>query len=152
MEKRRSYTQLRPEDRVVIAGMTQLGASVRAMARALKRSPSTLSRELARNRSPADAAYASQAAHARHTARRVAARPPRKLDPEAVSWGVVRTLLVFRKMPDRRRRVVRRPVKPWSVSCFPGRSTPANTLRCLRQTESRLKGDGSWPTSSPPSG
>lgn len=39
MEKRRSYTQLRPEDRVVIAGMTQLGASVRVMARALKRSP-----------------------------------------------------------------------------------------------------------------
>lgn len=100
MEKRRSYTQLRPEDRVVIAGMTQLGASVRAMARALKRAPSTLSRELARNRSPVDAAYASQAAHARHTARRIAARPPRKLDPDSVSWGVVRTLLDWKWSPQ----------------------------------------------------
>lgn len=100
MEKRRSYTQLRLEDRVVIASLTQLGASVRAMARALKRSPSTLSRELARNRSPADAAYASQAAHARHTARRVAARPPRKLDQDSVSWGVVRTLLDWKGSPQ----------------------------------------------------
>ncbi|MGK2940304.1 MAG: helix-turn-helix domain-containing protein, partial [Immundisolibacter sp.] len=92
METQRSYTQLRPEDRVVIAGMTRLGASVRAMARTLERAPSTISRELARNRSP-DAGYASQAAHALSGARRVAARPPRKLDPHAVSWGVVRTLL-----------------------------------------------------------
>ncbi|MGK2941051.1 MAG: IS30 family transposase, partial [Immundisolibacter sp.] len=99
MEKQRSCTQLRPEDRVVIAGMTQLGASVRAMARTLKRSPSTLSRELARNRSPA-AGYASQAAHALSGARRVAARPPRKLDPHAVSWGVVRTLLDWKWSPQ----------------------------------------------------
>lgn len=53
METQTSYTQLRPEDRVVIAGMTRLGASVRAIARTLDRSPSTISRELARNRSPA---------------------------------------------------------------------------------------------------
>ncbi len=92
MEKRRSYTQLRPEDRVVIAGMTRLGTSVRAMARTLERSPSTISRELARNRGP-DGGYASQAAHALHGARRVAARPPRKLSAHSVSWGVVRTLL-----------------------------------------------------------
>jgi IS30 family transposase len=82
MEKHPSYTHLRPEDRVVIAGMARLGASVRAMARTLERSPSTVSRELARNHSP-DAGHASQAA----------ARPPRKLNTHAVSWGVVRTLL-----------------------------------------------------------
>ena len=52
METPTSYTQLRPGDRVVIAGMTRLGAGVRAIARALERSPSTISRELTRNRSP----------------------------------------------------------------------------------------------------
>ena len=99
MEKQFSYTQLRPEDRVVIAGMTRLGASVRAMARVLERSPSTISRELARNRSPGTA-YASQAAHALHSARRAAARPPRKLGPHSVSWGVVRTLLDWQWSPQ----------------------------------------------------
>ena len=99
MEKQRSYTQLRPEDRVVIAGMMRLGASVRAMARTLYRSPSTISRELARNRRP-DAGYASQAAHERSGARRIAARPPRKLDRHSVFWGVVRTLLDWKWSPQ----------------------------------------------------
>ncbi len=99
MEKQRSYTQLRPEDRVVIAGMTRLGASVRAMARTLERSPSTISRELARNRGP-DGRYASQAAHALLGARRAATRPPRKLDLHSVCWGVVRTLLDWKWSPQ----------------------------------------------------
>ncbi|WP_366949849.1 helix-turn-helix domain-containing protein [Immundisolibacter sp.] len=38
---------MRPEDRVVIAGMTRLGAGTRAIAHALERSPSTINRQLA---------------------------------------------------------------------------------------------------------
>jgi IS30 family transposase len=53
MEKHPSYTHLRPEDRVVIAGMARLGA------RTLERSPSTVSRELARNRGP-DAGFTAK--------------------------------------------------------------------------------------------
>ncbi len=69
------------------------------MARTLERSPAAISRELARNRGP-DGGYARQAAHALQTARRVGARPPRKLDPHSVSWGVVRTLLDWKGSPQ----------------------------------------------------
>lgn len=99
MEKQPSYTQLRPEERVVIAGMARLRASVRAMARTLDRSPSTISRELARNHSP-DTGYSSEAAHGLRTARRAATRPPRKLSAHSVSWGIVRTLLDWKWSPQ----------------------------------------------------
>ncbi len=99
MEKQPSYTQLRPEERVVIAGMARLRASVRAMARTLDRSPSTISRELARNHSP-DTGYTSEAAHGLRTARRAATRPPRKLSAHSVSWGIVRTLLDWKWSPQ----------------------------------------------------
>jgi IS30 family transposase len=99
METRTSYTQLRPEDRIVIAGMTRLGAGVRAIARTLQRSPSTISRELARNRSP-QGGYASPTAQDRSGARRAAARRPRKLDVHSVSFAVVRTLLDWKGSPQ----------------------------------------------------
>ncbi|MEW5787671.1 MAG: helix-turn-helix domain-containing protein, partial [Pseudomonadota bacterium] len=47
MQKRTSYQQLQPEERMTIASLKQQGASVRAMARTLARSPGTISRELA---------------------------------------------------------------------------------------------------------
>ena len=43
------YRQLQPEDRMTMASMNQQGLSARAMARALSRSPSTITRELAGN-------------------------------------------------------------------------------------------------------
>ena len=46
MEDSRTYKQLRPEERLVIASMKLQGASARAMARVLARPPSTVSREL----------------------------------------------------------------------------------------------------------
>src|ERR1700688_167091 len=49
MQKRRTYQQLQPEERMTIASMKQQGSSVRAMARTLGRSASTVSRELTRN-------------------------------------------------------------------------------------------------------
>ena len=49
MQNRLSYQQLQPEDRMTIASMRQQDCSVRAMARTLRRSASTISRELGRN-------------------------------------------------------------------------------------------------------
>nr|WP_281277245.1 helix-turn-helix domain-containing protein [Pseudorhodoferax soli] len=50
------YDHLQPEDRMTIASMLQRKCGVRAIARLLRRAPSTISRELGRN-TAADAAY-----------------------------------------------------------------------------------------------
>jgi hypothetical protein len=49
MNERTRYQQLQPEDRMTMASMHQQGASMRAMARVLGRSTSTISREFGRN-------------------------------------------------------------------------------------------------------
>lgn len=62
------YRQLGEDDRLQIALLQAQGASVRQIAAALDRAPSTVARELKRNRSPAGKylpGYAQQAAHAR---------------------------------------------------------------------------------------
>ena len=61
MQDRISYQQLQPEDRITIASMRQQDCSVRAMARTLQRSASTISRELGRN-TVGDQAYGSHLA------------------------------------------------------------------------------------------
>ncbi|MCF7969364.1 MAG: helix-turn-helix domain-containing protein [Methylococcaceae bacterium] len=66
----KSYTQLQPEERVTLASLHQQAYSVRSMAETLKRSPSTISRELRRNSQ--DGHYGSGVAHA--AVRRVVAR------------------------------------------------------------------------------
>src|SRR2546422_870874 len=97
-EQRRTYEQLRPEERVLIASMKLQGSSTRAIARVLERPPSTISRELRRNRG-ADG-YASHTAQALHAARRTAAKPASKLDVASVAWGVVLTLLSWKWSPQ----------------------------------------------------
>ena len=62
------------------------------MARALGRSPSTITRELERNTLTA-LPYCSRTAQLASVSRRVAARPAGKLDFNSVGWDVVRTLL-----------------------------------------------------------
>lgn len=51
------YRQLNDDEREQIAHMKMNGKSFRAMARKLGRAPSTISRELARNRYPTDGSY-----------------------------------------------------------------------------------------------
>ncbi|KAF1051378.1 MAG: hypothetical protein GAK41_01341 [Burkholderia gladioli] len=51
-------------------------------------SPSTLSRELARN-TQTNGLYCPRVAQAARIARRQAARPPLKLAPDSILWGVV---------------------------------------------------------------
>jgi IS30 family transposase len=93
------YQQLQPEDRMTMASMQQQGRSARAMALVLGRSPSTISRELARN-SMADLPYGSHVAQVASLGRRVAARPVGKLDFAGVGWGVVRTMLDWKWSPQ----------------------------------------------------
>src|SRR6516225_3261117 len=95
--QKRTYQQLQPEERVTIASMKQQGSSVRAMARTLGRSASTVSRELTRNTCSA-VGYASAPAQALSTNRREAARPCPKLHPQSVSWRIVLTLLEWKSL------------------------------------------------------
>lgn len=91
MPDKTSYQQLQPEERLAIASLRLQDVSIRAMARMLGRSPSTVSRELTRNSSPAG--YASVPAEALSAARRSAGRRPAKLCLQSVCWRVVLTLL-----------------------------------------------------------
>ena len=72
MRTKDSDQQLQAEDRMTIASMKQTGASVRAMARTLGRSPGTISRELTRN-SCAQTGYSCRVAQERRSASRLAA-------------------------------------------------------------------------------
>jgi len=49
---KKHYEQLKPEERATLMLMRREGASLRAVARELQRSPSSLSREVARHRDP----------------------------------------------------------------------------------------------------
>ena len=77
MEKKTTYQQLQPEDRIGIASMTQQGWSMRAMALMLGRSPSTNSRERARN-AVGSTAYASHTVQVCSAGRRTTAPTPRR--------------------------------------------------------------------------
>ena len=93
------YRQLQPEDRMTMASMKQQGLSARAMARTLSRSPSTITRELARNTLTA-MPYGSHTAQVASLGRRIAARPAAKLAFDGVGWGVVRTMLDCKWSPQ----------------------------------------------------
>lgn len=69
------YRQLQPEERVTLASLLQQGHSLRSIAKVLERSPSSVSREVARNRSASQSAR--QAALARRSrAKRLPKRMP----------------------------------------------------------------------------
>jgi IS30 family transposase len=92
------YRQLQPEDRMTLASLQQQNYSVRAMARVLHRSPSTISRELSRN---ADSSgYASVQAQKRCQHRRQSARPHPRLHADASLFGVVHHFLLARWSPE----------------------------------------------------
>ena len=84
---------------MTIASMQQRGCSMRAMARMLRRAPSTISRELARNTDP-DMTYGSHVAQQSCRARRRAGRPAAKLDVDSPAWGLVLTLLDWKWSPQ----------------------------------------------------
>jgi IS30 family transposase len=92
------YQQLQPEDRMSIASLRQQGFGVRAIARAIDRSASTVSRELQRN-TEQRTAYASVRAQRMAQTRRRAGRPWPKLYREGRLWLVVKACLSWRWSP-----------------------------------------------------
>jgi IS30 family transposase len=94
----RTYIQLQLEDRVTLASLKQRGFGIRAMARVLDRSASTISRELQCN-STATGRYGS--AHAQQACghRRARARPIRKLHVNSILFCVVEHFLRLRWSP-----------------------------------------------------
>jgi IS30 family transposase len=99
MNQKTQYRQLQPEDRMTMASMRQQGRSVRAMARTLGRSPSTITREFERN-TLGDLPYGSHTAQVAFEGRRVAARRVGKLDFNSVGWASVRTMLDWKWSPQ----------------------------------------------------
>ena len=85
------YTHLRIEDRVTLMLMRQSGHSLRAIASALGRSPSTLSRELRRNRQ--HDCYRCSTAEQMSEQRRRLPRRTRRLHPDSELWQVVVKML-----------------------------------------------------------
>ena len=92
MTQTTQYRQPQPEDRMTLASIKKLRLSVRAMARALSRSPSTITRDLGRN-TLAVLPFGSHTALVACASRRVAARPAGKLDFDSRGCGAARTLL-----------------------------------------------------------
>ena len=92
------YTQLQPEERITLASLHQQGLSQRAIAKLLGRSPSSISRELRRNR--CDRGYASRLAQMAYEQRRIAARPCPKLHADGSLWRVVCDLLTWAWSPQ----------------------------------------------------
>ena len=71
----RKYAHLSAEERATIMIETDRGASLRSIARLLNRSPSTISREVARGCSPAGRYRATQAGRRYRERRRASVRP-----------------------------------------------------------------------------
>lgn len=87
-----SYHELNLEERIAIdIGLIQ-NLSLREIARRLNRSPSTISREVRRNRD-ADGNYTAYDAYQHTKVRRVACRPKRKLVPGSELFLMVKEML-----------------------------------------------------------
>lgn len=84
------YTQITQEERYRIAELRRLGLSIRAIAAELSRSPSTVSREIRRNRRD-DGGYRAHTAGERTRARRRRSRRGVRIAPE--TWREVVRLL-----------------------------------------------------------
>ena len=143
------YTHLQCEERMTLASLRQQGFSLRAIAKSLGRSPSSLSRELTRNSTAAG--YASAPAQAACQQRRIDARPLRKLHADGALWRVVCDLLVWRWSPQQIARTLRRmhPLDPtWHVShetiystiyAYPKGELRRQLIALLRQGKSSRK-------------
>ncbi len=94
-----SYTELSVEERATIQiGRTQ-GFSLRRIACLINRSPSTISRELRRNRG-ACGGYSARLAQQQMQARRQVCRPMRKLLPGSERFELVTHMLRERLSPE----------------------------------------------------
>jgi IS30 family transposase len=145
----RRFRQMQAEKRVALAGMLLQGMTPRAIALALKRSPSTISRELARNSS--GGAYALRGAQANSQVRRLEARPAAKLDPDGPLWPLATHMLGWLWSPQQIARTLRTmwPDKPelhvshetiyTAIYAHPKTELRKDLIACLRQGKSGRK-------------
>jgi IS30 family transposase len=101
-----TYQHLTEEERVLIAHYRHRRYSLRAIARILRRSPSTISREIRRNAYPTDGRYRSSKASSYAKTRRSRARRGSTFRPEV--WSLVRKLLRKKFSPMQISGVLRR--------------------------------------------
>jgi len=95
----RAYTQLTLQERVSLGHMRGAQLSLREIARRLARSPSTIAREVRRNRCPVGPDYDGWAAHPQAIKRRqIACRPTRMAHPTLAAY--VRTKLSATYSPE----------------------------------------------------
>ena len=92
------YQQLQLDERIALSSFQVQGLSIRAMARMLKRSASTISRELARNAPSGQ--YSCTFAQQRYTRRRRHGRPAPKLLITSALFAQVRELLGRKWSPE----------------------------------------------------
>jgi IS30 family transposase len=92
------YHQITSEERYAIAALRRQGYSARAIARDLARAPSTISREVARNRRTHDGGYRAFSACERTSARRRRSRRNERVTAEA--WELVERYLRLDWSPE----------------------------------------------------
>ena len=93
----RKYHQLTSEERYALATLRRQGYTLRGIARALDRAPSTISREIRRNRRR-DGRYRAFTADQRARARRSRSRRNQRIRPS--DWALVLTCLKQRWSPE----------------------------------------------------
>ena len=137
---------MQAEERMALAAMRLQGMSLRAIGTAMKRSPATLSRELARNSRGGD--YASRAAQSSCDERRAKARPAPKLDPDGPLWPLVSHMLGWLWSPQQIAQTLRTmwPDKPelhvshetiyTAIYAHPKGELRKDLIACLRQGKS----------------
>jgi len=94
-----SYTELSVEERATIQIGNAQGFSLRRIGHLINRSPSTISRELRRNRD-AFGSYSARVAQQQMQARRQVCRPMRKLLPGSERFELVAHMLRERLSPE----------------------------------------------------
>ena len=94
-----SYTELSVEERAIIQLSQAQGFTLRGIARLIDRSPSTISRELKRNRG-SSGAYSARCAQRQMSIRRQVCRPKRKLLPGSERFELVTHMLRERLSPE----------------------------------------------------
>ena len=139
-----NYEHLSAEERAMVMLMQGEGCSLRAMARRLRRAPSTISRELARNSEDAPS-YDAHRAGRRARALRHTPRCTSKLAPHTVLFGVVGHYLregwspeqiagtLRRTWPHDRERTVSHETIYNALYVMPRRELRTELIACLRQ-------------------
>lgn len=138
------YEQLKPEERATVMLMRREGSSLRAVAKTLGRSPSTISREWVRHR-PEGGHYDAAFAGARARERRYRRRRLPKLGRDTVLFGVVEHFLregwspeqiagtLKNRYPHQAEQRVSHETIYNALYVLPKGELRAELLRCLRQ-------------------